>query len=444
MTEITKEDLVRAEGLWRDARAIAGLGLPIYAPAIDALIPRITPATRTMAVDKHYRCYANPFFLLALEEMAKAVSDEAPCPTCGDASHHPLAYIAGIIYHEVQHVVRRHHARFDQFLMPSKDFKKANYAMDMEINDDATELFRLSHKDTRGKSPKLCFPEGFIHPDQADLPVDNVWEWYYQNIPEDMEMSDDHVHLTMPTDDYFADEGSAPSVPEGEQSIIEERIAQNINEAAKRGHFPGGYMLDWARERVPRSSYDWKKEFSKTVLSSLRKCFGYSRQTWKKYHKNTVTYDFKIVQRGRFSTKPEIAVLVDTSGSMFGGRAVTAMSQLGKMISQLRAKTTVFFGDAETYEPQVVSRISQLKPQGGGGTSMRQCMLPVVKYAKENGINVIVLVTDGETDYPTKAEMQGIELILCRINEERESSYYPLPTYSKNVWIPPHGRVIYD
>lgn len=75
---------------------------------------------------------------------------------------------------------------------------------------------------------------------------------------------------------------------------------------------------------------------------------------------------------------------------------------------------------------------------------MRQCMLPVVKYAKENGVNVIVLVTDGETDYPTKAEMQGIELIVCRINEERESSYYPLPTYSKNVWIPPHGRVIYD
>src|SRR5690606_3189429 len=101
--------LVRAESLWRDARAIAGLGLPIYAPAIDALIPMITPATRTMAVDRHYRCYANPLFVLMLEEMAKAVSAEAPCPTCGDTSHHPLAYVAGIIYHEVQHVVRRHH-----------------------------------------------------------------------------------------------------------------------------------------------------------------------------------------------------------------------------------------------------------------------------------------------------------------------------------------------
>lgn len=472
--EVVNGDDFDVESAWRKARLVARSVLDTYAPAIDALIPIFKDEVPTMAVDKWYRCYIGKAYVQKLYKAAEAVSGGNPCEFCGATAHHPLAYIAGDIYHESQHPLRRHHKRFDE--MNFTDHSKGNIAMDMEIDDDFLTLAQECHKHNP-KFPIPCYYPGNPNPlpSKQNLEENHIWEWYYHNIPDDPSETCGKAH----GDSYNPggknwDPGSAPpeapshgsgatgqaapweegqpcdggvaGLTEADQEAIESQVAKNIMEAHKRGDTALGGMLDWAKERMPKSTYDWKKEFRRITPHEMRKAFGYSRRTYRKLHKRSAATNYEVVYPGTYATQPKINVLLDCSGSMFcEDRLVQGVAELDKMISALKAKTTLFCADAETYEPQTVQSIRDIKLRGGGGTSMRRCMQPVVEHALANETKLIVLVTDGETDYPTEEEMRGVALIVCRINANRNSHWgETVPSFAKDIYIPPHGGKIIE
>ncbi len=92
---------------------------PFLATALFAL--HLLPSQRvpTMAVDRHWRCYVSPSFV----------------------DRTPLDELAGVLVHEVSHLLRDHHGRSDRVarlreLPGSGDRLRMNIAADMEINDD--------------------------------------------------------------------------------------------------------------------------------------------------------------------------------------------------------------------------------------------------------------------------------------------------------------------
>lgn len=178
-------DIDNPEGYFRSGMAAAAKAMSFCAPAIRALTPVFTDRVPTMAVDKYFRVYANPDFILEMIEMAKNVSAENPCAACGDSQHHPIAYVAGVICHEAWHPLREHHVRAQDAELTN--FYIWNIATDMEINDDLMQIF--GHN-----TPKLCLPPvqvmkdgdkkegGVLVPKVFDMEDGRLAEHYYYEL----------------------------------------------------------------------------------------------------------------------------------------------------------------------------------------------------------------------------------------------------------------------
>jgi predicted metal-dependent peptidase len=94
------------------ARYRAATDRPYLASALYSLT--VVPSTRvpTMAVDRHWRCYASPAFVA-----------ETPVPE-----------LAGVWIHEVAHLLRDHHGRAERLpAADQRDRLRVNVAQDCEI-----------------------------------------------------------------------------------------------------------------------------------------------------------------------------------------------------------------------------------------------------------------------------------------------------------------------
>lgn len=180
----TEELQENHETLFRSALIAASRAVPFSAPAIRALTMVFSERVPTMAVDKYFRVYVNPGFLDACVEDAKAVSDQNPCATCGAQSHHPIAYVAGVICHEAWHPLREHYVRAAvQGLVSNRAYMLWNIAADMEINDDLVEVYKAC------QLPRICLPPSAYFPSTKELPEGKLAEEYYHLL---LDKQEDH------------------------------------------------------------------------------------------------------------------------------------------------------------------------------------------------------------------------------------------------------------
>jgi hypothetical protein len=161
MEKAEKPDLDTVEATFRSAKIAAAKAMKICSPAIKALTPvfcnpNTGPAPGTFAVDKYYRVYVCTSAVENWVKMAEAVSKEKPCETCGDTSHHSIAYVAGQVCHEAWHPLRQHMDRAQENLDIVKPLVW-NIAADEEINDDLLFIFEKCNQ------PKLCLPPTHAH-----------------------------------------------------------------------------------------------------------------------------------------------------------------------------------------------------------------------------------------------------------------------------------------
>ena len=74
------------------ARLLASVRMPYLATGIFAMHPVCAPDYPTMAINGRWQVFINPYFL----------------------TRNPVEYIAGILVHELGHVLRNHHLRLAQ------------------------------------------------------------------------------------------------------------------------------------------------------------------------------------------------------------------------------------------------------------------------------------------------------------------------------------------
>ena len=223
-------------------------------------------------------------------------------------------------------------------------------------------------------------------------------------------------------------------ISESEVAIIREGVAQEILKEAKkdRGNVPGG-LVTWAKEFVKPPKVNWRKMFAKLLRKAKADKAGqvdYSakrlpRSFWGLRHKMGKMTPIRPSLRQPI---PEISVVVDTSGSMVGEPLDFAMAEVMGIVKTLGTEIKVWACDAAIQSSKKVRSAKELSDvsHGGGGTNM----VIGVKAAVKDACDIVVLLTDGYTPWPTRKDLQKKSLIVvcCGHDPATPPPEYRYPT----------------
>jgi len=160
--------------------------------------------------------------------------------------------------------------------------------------------------------------------------------------------------------------------------------------------------------------------------------------------------DFEAVRGGVLDRHPEVAVVVDTSGSMFlsfdRGESTgkekynlldQALSEAKDIIRSFGQSIGVNVYATDTTD-EWAGRVfdpSQIKAAGGGGTDIGVGMQAA--YQASPKPQVMIVLTDGATPWPDSPP-PGVKVVVGLIGEtaEKIAEYgWPLPTYAEAIEI---------
>ncbi|MFJ8079432.1 VWA-like domain-containing protein [Streptomyces sp. NPDC096205] len=382
------------------ARYTAAEARPYLASALYALTVVPSGQVRTMAVDRHWRCYVAPAFVEAtgVEELA------------------------GVWVHEVAHLLRDHHGRADRLpAAEQRDRLRVNIAQDCEINDDLL-------------SDGLRLPEGRMEPRLFDLPEGGTFETYLPGIP--------------PTPDLTLDCGSgAHGVPapwdlgEGgagvaglgpvEAEALRRQTAQAVRAHQRsRGSVPAGWRR-WAEE-VLEPTVDWRKALTGAVREAAAWAGGAVDYTYRRPSRRTPALGGRVVLPSLRRPLPRVAIVVDTSGSMGEDDLAAALAEVSGVLREVGVggnRVAVLACDADVHAVARVTAVDQVELAGGGGTDMTVGIARAL--AAPERPQIVVVLTDGYTPWPP--EPVSCRLIVALIGEDAPEP----PAWAETVRITP-------
>jgi len=398
------------------------------------LVPICTPGIGTMAVDYHGRLYYDPEFL---------------------HENQPLEELAGVFVHECMHVVLNHGKRRKICAGEYADaqmLKDWNVAADAAINDTL-----------RRNGIKL--PENGVFPEKLDLPGNKSAEWYYEEIrrkreeeeqnttlpppigpPSDEEPKDGDEPGTSgeedegeggykgpPVDRSEGEGGSAsdgeprdwelgdpdeetPGIPEYEIDRLRRQVVQEMKESISRGNMSGDMKA--VIDMILEPKVDPLAELRATIKYAVSSTHGFGEHTYKKRNPRQPRGTLRIPAHRQ--PRPEVRIIVDTSGSMGKKDLGLALGVVQQAVRHLQTGVEVVAADTDIRLCQKVFNPDQVELVGRGGTDMACTMEHVMdKFPRPN---VLIVVTDGETPWPSKELPAKCVAAITRVR-----SYYSTP-----------------
>jgi predicted metal-dependent peptidase len=366
------------------------------------------PGLGTLAVDAGLRCYYDP----------------AVVETWG------VDAVSAVLLHEMGHVLRDHFGR-----MKDLDAKLANFASDLEINDDIVRM--------GWKLPGQC-----LMPKLFNLEEGQVAEWYYKKLTKmakqvKAQMGDGKGKAPgaggkcggcarNPGEEGMGDgqgegdkkDGKGGSgLPKGadpaEVNLIRKQVAQKIADHVAlrgRGSVPGTWAA-WAEEQLEPPVIPWNNVLRAKVRTLISFRAGQADYTSSRIARTYWGMAKKIrnmpLKPGMHSPKPRVSLVIDCSGSMTGKPYHKALCEVMGVVKAVGADVTAYATDAAVQAKQSIFSKKDLAKLGfsGGGTDMTIG----IKKAEEDKPDVIVVITDGDTPWPGAGEMPRAKLIACII-----------------------------
>ena len=279
-----------------------------------------TEEVPTLAVDKYGRCYLNEKFWYGS----------------------PFEHRVGYIIHEAQHPMRNHHGRAEAAGIPPEP---ANICQDAEIND--------------GKKLRMFLPEdNIIYPENFGWPAGKTFEEYWQMMRKKRDANPDPQSggpgqgSSQPGQSAQDGEGEdggkeepqergvangncgsgasgqpadyelpapsegGPGIDESDMEVIRREVAKDIQEAESRQRgIVGGSAAMWADQVLSPPKIPWQSKLkanSRNFRNWIRgrATTNYSRMSRRNCNPRTLS------RPGSIDPVPNLAVLVDTSGSM--------------------------------------------------------------------------------------------------------------------------------
>lgn len=183
---------------------------------------------------------------------------------------------------------------------------------------------------------------------------------------------------------------------------IAERLKRADADARQRGSTPGGF--DVLLGKLRPASVQWKGMFVETAVGQLRS--SSSNPTFARLNRRGLPSPGKI-----YKTPPRLFVCLDTSGSVSENQLVLLASE----IVGLRRHASLIYVivcDAGVHDAYVFN--GTFRPlKGGGGSSFIPAFEHIAqKYPGHGTPNVIMLLTDGDTDVPKDAVKDKVIWVL--------------------------------
>jgi len=358
----------------------------------------VTDEVETMAVDQANRLYCNQEFMSSLTPME-------------------LAYC---LLHEVMHVVLSHCRRFKTAVPQATERERYvwNVAADLVIQQMLARHYGLSEPKgiIRIDGTIPGDPMGMRFLDIPGLVHGMTVEQYYglllPNMPGDPQPDGDN-----PLDPAKAGSNSDGQKQEYEKpaSAVEYAMADHcLREAEKKmekaeaerpGSVPGEMRKAIKARLHPQP--DPFDELRRVVSRSVASPIGTEEYTYRRLNRRQQPDAAR--RRGYVRLAPECSIIIDTSGSMSGseGRALTAIAQGLRKVQRPR----VIAYDHALQSAKRMTALSEFEFRGYGGTDMTTA---IEQEDQEHRPDAIVLVTDGETDWPPKPTRARLIIALVR------------------------------
>jgi predicted metal-dependent peptidase len=346
--------------------------------------------------------------------------------------------LVGAFLHEIHHRVLNHAGR-----AKGRDRKMWNIATDLEINNSLR----------RGG---ILLPKRALQPEQYGLPENLSAELYYaaiQQMPIDQQPQ--VPNMLVPgmgrcgscagaPEDYEADAEAQPGGASGninspsandkqEQSQVEvegmrKRVAEEVMK--QQGSAPAA-LVEWAKTLVA-PQITWQNILRTTVKRAVQKVSGGASDY--SYGKvNDRTLDPSLILPTLITKRPEIAVIIDTSGSISVPELEAAVSEVAGVMRAHCNRMTVMACDETVHEVHTVNMstsLSELRLTGGGGTDMRAGIDYALTKLRHKP-NIIIVFTDAET--PWGNGKPDAEVIVCLTLYAKKSYEQRIPKWAKVI-----------
>ena len=389
-------------GHLRFARAYAVEQLPWFAPALFRCRIVVTPRVDVAAIDLHYNVYWNP----GVVETIWLQADR----------RRALSELAFLWVHEISHRLRQHAERAE-----GRAARRWNVACDFEINDS----------DWHGLRMPAAYP-GML-PEDFGLSSGLLAEHYYAEL--------DATGRTIP---FEIDEGSGvhgqprpweegdrQRISPLDEEILRREVARRTREAEASG-IPEGWR-NWAAE-VLRSSTNWRQRLGHRMSVAIQRGVGgRTDYSFARPSRRQSVYAPILPPRLTGDRTARIAIVVDTSGSMEAGDLQRTLSEVAAVVQQFDYPVTIIPCDVQAYAPvEVVAarhayRISHLP--GGSGTLLTAGISAALHLRPRP--DVVLVLTDGKTDYPTNPYAIPLVFGILRVAGE-EPQLPPNPPFGSD------------
>lgn len=356
-------------GLLQAARLWIGHHRPYYAAALYRCPIVTNHDIPTMAVDDHWRMYVNPAY----------------------ANQLSVTRFAAAMIHEVNHLIRDHAARARGLGVQSPDQHRLwNLAGDAELNDD------LAADGLDVDAERWIFPWTFKF--KPDLTAEVYYRKIRKNLKKAAQCGSGSGGEALPGE-LPANHGEFPAVSEREAQMVRADVADAVlAHHRSQGNVPGD-LVAWARSFLT-PKVDWRRVLAGMVREAVATVSDGGDFTYRRFSRRSSALP-NIRMPGLLRHVPQVAVVVDTSGSMSQNdleRAVAEVRGILTSASVANDAITVLAVDAAVHEVQQVTRVDTLRMSGRGGTNM------VVGLDAALGLkprpDIIVVLTDGYTPWP--------------------------------------------
>ncbi|WP_420443133.1 DUF2201 family putative metallopeptidase [Candidatus Poriferisodalis sp.] len=378
-----------AQRRMRAARYWIATNCPYYMTALFRCPLRTTDHVDTVVIDRNWRIWANPAHINTLTVGQTAVE----------------------LMHVLNHALRGHHHRAQHTIADPFLALAWNVAADCEINDDL--LDGLAYRTAE-------LPDHWLTPWKLHMGDSQTAETYYRRIlggdridPDtgavawlDQGSGDVHRHS--------ADCGSAatgitphweppadPHTPSDTQArMLRRRTAQHAldHEQQDPDTVPEA-LLRWAHEQLD-PQIDWRRALAAALRRAAHHRTGDNDYTWTRPPRrpNPHTPHGEILRPATSRPIPDLAVIVDTSGSMDADDHNTAIAEIDAICARVTPGHHIdyYAVDTKTRARQRITNTRQLPLHGGGGTDMAAG----INTAAQTRPTAIIVLTDGHTPWP--------------------------------------------
>src|SRR5688500_9474727 len=277
---------------------------PYLASAVVSVRVLPSPGLGGAAVDESWRLYVDP-------DVAAGWS---------------VADFGALLVHHTGHLLRDHAARARGSGISDANAQRWSMACDAELNDDLADV---------GITP----PGHVVLPEHLGGRRGRTAEEYLALVPDDVDGDDDHDHgsgaHSRPRDwEHGRDpDGGEPldAMSSHEAQLVRGRVAEELLIAAKegRGDIPGGW-LRWAGDLL-EPKVDWRKALAAEIRRGVNRVTGRVDYSYRRPSRRATASPDVVLPAMEHPT-PELAIVVDTSGSMGDAELTRVLSEVDALL----------------------------------------------------------------------------------------------------------------